>query len=263
MEQENKFYVYEWYNKDTNEVFYVGKGCGNRYKKVQERNLKFKDYYNSHNTDVRIVKNNLTEEEAFAWEKIITKKYKAIGQCQCSLAEPGTGGCSFTWTPEMKEYFSTYNPMKQEKQRQRMKENNPMKNPDIAKKMGATRKRIVIIDGVEYPSVIEAAEAFGVKDGTIRNWCLKGINLKGQTCQYKEEWDKKPGGAKKPVLIDGKDYYNSATEAALALGVDPASVRGAIKRKGKCKGHVCEYVNQQPSEENSDKSILEGSTTNE
>lgn len=30
--ERKKFYVYEWYNIDTNEVFYVGKGCGNRYK---------------------------------------------------------------------------------------------------------------------------------------------------------------------------------------------------------------------------------------
>ena len=33
-----KFYVYEWYNIDTNEVFYVGKGCGNRYKTTSRRN---------------------------------------------------------------------------------------------------------------------------------------------------------------------------------------------------------------------------------
>lgn len=26
------FYVYKWYNLDNNEVFYVGKGCKNRYK---------------------------------------------------------------------------------------------------------------------------------------------------------------------------------------------------------------------------------------
>lgn len=26
------FYIYEWFNVDTNEVFYVGKGVYNRYK---------------------------------------------------------------------------------------------------------------------------------------------------------------------------------------------------------------------------------------
>lgn len=28
---ENNFYVYEWYNIDTQEIFYVGKGSGKRY----------------------------------------------------------------------------------------------------------------------------------------------------------------------------------------------------------------------------------------
>ena len=39
------FYVYEWYNVNTEEIFYVGKGCGNRYKQVSQRNYKFKEYY--------------------------------------------------------------------------------------------------------------------------------------------------------------------------------------------------------------------------
>lgn len=28
----NKYYVYEWYIVETGEVFYLGKGCRNRYK---------------------------------------------------------------------------------------------------------------------------------------------------------------------------------------------------------------------------------------
>ena len=38
MENKNDFYVYEWFNIDTNEVFYVGKGRGKRYKEVKRRN---------------------------------------------------------------------------------------------------------------------------------------------------------------------------------------------------------------------------------
>ena len=36
-----------------------------------------------------------------------------------------------------------------------------------------------------------------------------------------------------------------------------------ITPKCKYKNLICEYVNQQPSHKNSDKSIVEGSTTNE
>ena len=38
-----KFYVYEWYIVDTNEVIYVGKGTGNRYKQTN-RNKMFNDF---------------------------------------------------------------------------------------------------------------------------------------------------------------------------------------------------------------------------
>ena len=39
-----EFYVYEWYNTVTNEVFYVGKGTKNRYKNITKRNKYFLDY---------------------------------------------------------------------------------------------------------------------------------------------------------------------------------------------------------------------------
>ena len=50
------FYVYEWYNVDTNEIFYVGKGCGNRYKSISHRNQHFLNYYETHECAVRIIK---------------------------------------------------------------------------------------------------------------------------------------------------------------------------------------------------------------
>jgi len=37
-----KYYVYEWFMKDTGEIFYVGKGSGKRYK-FKDRNYIFKD----------------------------------------------------------------------------------------------------------------------------------------------------------------------------------------------------------------------------
>lgn len=43
------FYVYEWYNVDNNEIFYVGKGAKNRYKDVYRRNKIFKEYLKNNN----------------------------------------------------------------------------------------------------------------------------------------------------------------------------------------------------------------------
>ena len=73
---ERKFYVYEWYIEDTNEVFYVGKGTGDRYKRLNGRNYFFKCMYDTHNCNVRKIFVNLTEKEAFEKEIETIKYYR-------------------------------------------------------------------------------------------------------------------------------------------------------------------------------------------
>jgi len=93
------FYVYEWYNVDTNEVFYVGKGTKNRCHNIYQRNQYFKNYYNKYNCNVRKIKTDLKETEAFELEIKLISEYRAIDQCKCNLADGGEG-CTFpegTW----------------------------------------------------------------------------------------------------------------------------------------------------------------------
>lgn len=92
MNNKNKvFYVYEWFNTDSGEVFYVGKGKNSRYKNVKQRNTYFINYYNKHKCDVRKVKEGLTEEDAFNLEIKLIADYKAIGECKCNLTNGGEG----------------------------------------------------------------------------------------------------------------------------------------------------------------------------
>ena len=100
----NRFYVYEWYNVDTKEVFYVGKGNGSRYKTVEGRNEYFTRYYNKYNCDVRKVKSNILEEEAYDLEIELIKKYRELGQCVCNFQDGGHGGASWA---NMKEDTQT------------------------------------------------------------------------------------------------------------------------------------------------------------
>ena len=250
MNNKARFYVYEWYNKNTNEVFYVGKGTGKRYLETRHRNLKFIDYIENNDVDVRIIQDNLTEEQAFALEKEITEQYKKIGQCQCSLAAGGSGGCSSVWTEEFRQYWSEYNPMKSKEQRQRMKDNNPMKDKEIAIKNGKTHKRAVYIDNNYFEGVIDAAQFYGVRDVTVTAWCKRGYNTEGKPCHYADEEQKEyviPNRGK-GVIIDGKDYYPTVKAAAEALGSKDASpLCKALKLKKLYKGHICEYANQQPT----------------
>lgn len=247
-----RFYVYEWRDTDTGEVFYVGKGCGNRYKSLNHRNKYFLDYYNNHNTESVIVNYFDNEEDAFAYELELTNYYKGIGQCQCCLMDGGYGGYSKVWSKEMKEYWSEYNPMKDEKQRERMSVNNPMKRKDVAERVGLIHRRSVIIDGVEYSGGIEASKALGVAQRTIVQWCKRGYNTDGKPCRYADEKQKEyiyPKTSAKKVIVDGKYIFNSLKEAAKDFfGVkDVSPLCKALKTNKPYHNHIVEYVNQQPS----------------
>lgn len=89
MNEETRFYVYEWFNVETNEVFYVGKGTGRRKNSISTRTRYFKFYYNKHKCDVRIVCDNLTKENALELEKQLIAQYKAMGQAQVNLTDGG------------------------------------------------------------------------------------------------------------------------------------------------------------------------------
>lgn len=260
---ENKFYVYEWFNTDTNEVFYVGKGCGNRYKNTKYRNKLFQNYINNNNVDKRIVFDNMSEQDAFQKENELILYYKNINQCTCNISEGGHGGCNFVWNDEMKKYKSEYNPMKDNIQKERMSKNNPMHDKETAKNVGIKHRKTISINGIIYCGINYAAEQLHVSPVTICKWCQKGENPKGQKCFYIDQPVKPSNNQKNyiPVIIDGQ-YFRSIQAGAYHLKVAPKTLSNALKNNRKINNHLCEYANQQPSQGNSDNSTLEGSTTN-
>ena len=257
------FYVYEWYNVNTEEIFYVGKGCGNRYKQVSKRNQKFKEYYENNECAVRTIQTFENEEEAFNYERSRILDLKAQKQCFCNIDDGGNGGLSFVWTEEMRQYKSQYNPMKEEEQRKRMSKLNPMHNPETAKKVAEKTSKTVCYLGQEY-TCKQLAEKTGYQITTIWKWCQRGYDTEGNPCYYKgeEKNTTKRTTCSKGVLIDGQ-YFPSLRAAADFLGVkDTSPLCKALKANKNYKGHKCEYANQQPSQTNSQVSSLEGSTTN-
>ena len=75
MNNERRYYVYEWYIIDTDEVFYVGKGTKRRAWQLKDNEF-FMKMYNSHKCDVRIVYDNLDEETAFKEETKLISHYR-------------------------------------------------------------------------------------------------------------------------------------------------------------------------------------------
>ena len=318
------FYVYEWFIIDTQEVIYVGKGTGLRYK-VRKHNKFFNEFIRRFNCDSRIIKEFENEEDAFAFEFDRINELKKIGQCICNIRDGGFGGETNWWTEKLRDSYSKNNVMKSTAQRKRMSENNPMKNKDISEKVNSKKRIAVIVDGVEFPSVKSVMEHYSVSASTVNNWCIKGVSPDGKKCYYKhcphgiryatstsnqnkqiiykgERYNSTSDFAQRigvsqttasrwcrqgrdsygnpcryesdtdfvesgisqkqiPVIINGV-WYPSKEKAARETGISSYKITCYLKGKAIDKEFVCEYGNQQPSRENTDNSIPEGSETN-
>lgn len=261
------FYVYEWFIKDTNEIFYVGKGTGNRYK-VLKHNKFFNDFVKRYECTSRIIKEFENEKDAFAYEHQRICELKSIGQCVCNIHDGGIGGTQSWWTAERRKEYSIKNVMKSESQRKRMSEQNPMKNKDIAKKVGKSHRRQIKIGNILFETIKDASSFHSVTEHEIYKWLKDGYSPSGGKCFHtdgKIKNIKHPNRIKptfkKPVIVNGK-LFNTMRQACEYIGITPQTLRVWVKDGKIHKGYKCEYANQQPSQGNTDSSTLKGSTTN-
>lgn len=242
------YYVYEWFVVETGEIFYVGKGTGRRFK-VKKHNKFFNDFIKRQECDSRIIKEFESEKDAFSYEHERVEELKKIGQCVCNIYEGGAGGTTSWWNEERRNEYSTKNVMKSEKQRERMKMQNPMKNKKISCTVAKEKSRPVIIGEKEYASVKSAMEHYNVSYDTIKRWCEKGINKQCQLCHYKDEPQKDPPvgrynkGGCRAIIYDGK-RYESAIDISRMLGVSNSTVFNWAQKGFTPSGIQCQYEDE-------------------
>lgn len=93
-----EFYVYEWFIKETGEIFHVGKGKNLRYlEKEKGRNAYFKRIIKKYECESRIYMDNLNEDEAYNIERKRIKELKLIGEAKTNFHEGGKGGNTFKY----------------------------------------------------------------------------------------------------------------------------------------------------------------------
>lgn len=98
------FYVYMFIRKDTNEIFYIGKGKGNRYLDIKSnRNKYFKRICEKCGYESYIYKNDLTEDEAFELEKSLIAEYRSKGLAKANFHEGGRGGNVYVYDGEKRK----------------------------------------------------------------------------------------------------------------------------------------------------------------
>lgn len=74
-----RFYIYEYIRLDTNEPFYIGKGCGNRAFQIDKsRNANFRKVLQKSKVACVLLMDNLTEQEAYEAEVWFIYEYKHI-----------------------------------------------------------------------------------------------------------------------------------------------------------------------------------------
>lgn len=237
------FYIYEWFNIDTNEVFYVGKGCYNRYK-VKKRNSMFNEYIKNNNCDVRIVERYDDELMCFKREEELISYYQSLGQCKCNCRFGGCGGVKEYWTEEMKNKMSRENPMKAAEQRERMSRFNPMKDAQVAKRVGEKHRKPFYIGDNYFATQKDAAQFYSVAQATIYDWLKKGKNPHGEKCYFVNKSIKpiKVFKDKCYIIFKGKKY-KSMRELAEKENISSYTVSNWLKRGFSSRGEYIRYSN--------------------
>lgn len=169
---ENKYYVYFHRRLDNNQVFYVGKGCGNRAWVVSGRTEYWHRVVNKYGYTIDIFVNHLTEQEAFDIEIEQIAYHRYIGIKLCNMTDGGEGASGVERTLEQRKQIS---------ERQKGSKNFMFgKTPNTA-------KQVTNQYGEIFTSIKHAAKHYNINNSTISICCNGGRLSSGKHPQTGEK----------------------------------------------------------------------------
>lgn len=257
--EDRRFYVYEWYIVDTNEVFYVGKGTGDRYKRLGGRNYFFQCMYNTHNCNVRKIYEHLTENEAFEKEIETIKFYRENTNYRLTNQTDGGEGVS-GWIPtdEFRNKISkmvkgSNNPNYQNYWSYEQKESLRQKqkcNPLYIGESNPNAKRIICVETGEVFNCIKfAKEKYNIKSDASITVALKNptrtaggmhwVNYSNDFLDsdyrfaYLVDILKKNETSESLICLDDLSLYNSKTDLARRLNVTVSKITWQLNKENK------------------------------
>lgn len=152
------FYVYAHLTRDTDEVFYIGKGCGDRHKSRTPRNAFWKAVAEKHQWYSKILVIFATEQEALDCERALIAAYGRRSLNEGPLTNFGEGGSRNAGGKLSEETRAKMSKAKTgvvftEERRRRISEANkgkkgmagdanPSKRPEVAKKISEAKKGV-------------------------------------------------------------------------------------------------------------------------
>lgn len=173
VDNEKRFYVYVWIRGDTNEVFYVGKGSGNRYKDLDMRNKHFLNIVKKigkNNCIQEFLATNLTEPEAFELEKFYIAKYRENGIPLTNISNGGDG--SSGWfehaTPEEQERHrevskSFLGKRHSEETKEKMRQSalgRHILSEEAKHRIGSANSRPVVVYSIQQADIVLSFDSF-------------------------------------------------------------------------------------------------------
>lgn len=217
-----KYYVYIWKIKENQEVFYVGKGSGNRYKSMKDRNKHFKNIRAKYDCECEIVKYFDDEEKAYEYELELGKYYKSIGQARAchvlgnirkyidddTLSKMKKTTFKKNYIPwnkgkkmsdELRKKLSDSHKGKKQSEETKKKRSNSLKGHNVSDKtikkcIETHSKKVLEIDALtekvinEYNSSAEIARKYNVKPSTICQRIKYKRIINGKYLIHKEQY---------------------------------------------------------------------------
>jgi len=204
-----KYYIYAHLRKDTNNIFYIGKGSGNRAYFENNRSLFWKRIVNKYGYNVKILKSNLTEEEAYNLETNFISSEKNNGNCEANFTLGGDG-------------------VRVEKRWWNEKISNSLKG--IKRKTGKANKNFKDVISKE-----KLVELYPVKkQSTTQIAKMVGISIP-TVCQRLKEYDIqiRPAGQHKKGIkcINDNNIFDSIAEASRFYGIFRENIRKVLQGK--------------------------------
>ena len=235
--KEKLFYVYAHYILDTDEIFYIGKGCGNRVGHKRGRNKLWKNIVNKHKYKVKILIDNLEESDAFIQEILAIKEFNP----RANLTKGGEGSSGHVSPYKGKSRYAG--------------ENNPMFGKNIKSFMSSedyAKWKINVNKANKAKKGIKRSQTFREKLSKANkgeNNSMFGETPWNKGKQHSEETKRKISQkatgrvqVRKPILWVEKNIIDSAVNIAKMLKSHPQSVRQAAREQISHKKYRFTYV---------------------
>ena len=172
-----QFYTYQHRSADTNQVFYIGKGKGERLLDKNKRGKYWKYYTQKHGFTAEKIADNLDEELAFLVEMEAIDAYRRRGIKLINLTDGGEGctGYSHPHSEESRAKMSKARIGNKNKLGKKVSDETKQKMSNAKKGCVVKARRVLSDEQVSeiraklgYRNIAKLAKEFGVGESTIR-----------------------------------------------------------------------------------------------